>query len=76
MDLPTETFELTFYNLFNKIDSIQQYRNEEEARQAMKLFDEPVSAEMYSKITLSKTKWFGTLQEVPIDKLVFTFDST
>lgn len=66
-----ETYELTFYDKAEHIDSIQQYRTEEEARTAFNLFNEPDSAELYSMITLTKTEWAVNARQVFIDALIF-----
>ena len=71
MELPTETFELTFYNRCYEIDSIQQYRTEDEARQALKLFDEPDSTDLYSRITLTKTAWHILARQKLLYELIF-----
>ncbi len=70
-ELIETTYELTFYDLNEKVDSIQQYRTETEAREAMKLFDEPASVELYSMITLTKTEWLVNNRRVLLDVLSF-----
>ena len=46
------TYEITFTRLDGQPDEIQQHTSEELARDCFRLFDEPDSAEMYSKIEL------------------------
>ena len=54
------TYEITFIRLDGQPDEIQQHTSEELARECFRLFDEPDSAEMYSKIELSRHVWlFG-----------------
>ena len=48
------TYEITFTRLDGQPDEIQQHTSEELARDCFRLFDEPDSAEMYSKIELSR----------------------
>ena len=51
------TYEITFTRLDGQPDEIQQHTSEELARECFRLFDEPDSAEMYSKIELSRHDW-------------------
>ncbi len=44
------TYEIIFTRLDGQPDEIQQHTSEELARECFRLFDEPDSAEMYSKI--------------------------
>ena len=67
----SETFEIIFYNLDRRIDSIQQYSSEGQAREIMSLFDEPRSSEVYSEISLSKTTWMPVATTTILDRLVF-----
>ena len=67
----SETYEVTFYDKDEKIDSIQQYRTEEEARTVFNLFNEPDSVDLYSMITLTKTEWIVNARQIFIDALVF-----
>lgn len=55
--LPTITFEITFFDLEGNEESVQQHTNEADARAALELFNEPDSAELYSRITLSSFNW-------------------
>lgn len=48
------TYEITFTRLDGQPDEIQQHTSEELARECFRLFDEPDSAEMYSKIELGR----------------------
>lgn len=54
------TYELTF----TRLDEIQQHTSEEMARECFRLFDEPDSAEMYSKIELSRHNWETGADEI------------
>ena len=45
-------------------DEIQQHTSEELARECFRLFDEPDSAEMYSKIELSRHDWETGMDEI------------
>ena len=47
------TYEITFTRLDGQPDEIQQHTSEELARECFRLFDEPDSAEMYSKLNLA-----------------------
>ena len=67
----SETFELTFFDRAGGIDSIQQFWTEEDARNALSLFDEPESADLYSAITLTKTEWYVNARHIFLDALVF-----
>lgn len=67
----SETYELAFYDHDGMIDSIQQYRTEAEAREAMNYFDEPDSAELYSIITLSKTVWSPESRNIILESFCF-----
>ena len=51
------TYEITFTRLDGQQDEIQQHTSEELARECFRLFDEPDSAEMYSKIERSRHEW-------------------
>ena len=55
--LPETTYEVTFYDKDGEEDSVQQHTTEESAKEIMKLFDEPDSAELYSRITLTAYEW-------------------
>ena len=67
----SETYEITFYNKEGRVDSVQQYRNEKEARRSLALFHDPISVEMYSKITFSKTEWRPDAISTILDTFVF-----
>ena len=56
-ELPTTTYELTFYDREGYEESVQQHTNEADARAALELFKEPESAELYSRITLVAYDW-------------------
>ena len=68
--LPEITYELTFYDLRGEIDSAQQHTDEALARSILLLFDEPDSAELYSRITLIAHDW-STGVETELDALIF-----
>lgn len=57
------TYEITFTRLDGQPDEIQQHTSEELARECFRLFDEPDSAEMYSKIELSCHDWETGMDE-------------
>ena len=65
------TYELTFFDLIGNVDSIQQYRTEAEAREAMSLYNEPDSTNIYSRITLAKTEWYPEAKQVIMRTLSF-----
>ena len=56
-ELPSTTYELTFFDREGVEESIQQYTNEDDARAILDLFNEPDSAELYSHITLTAYSW-------------------
>ena len=58
------TYEITFTRLDEQPDEIQQHTSEELARECFRLFDEPDSAEMYSKIELSRYDWETGTDEI------------
>ena len=58
------TYEVTFTRLDGQPDEIQQHTSEELARECFRLFDEPDSAEMYSKIELSRHDWETGMDEI------------
>lgn len=57
-------YEITFTRLDGQPDEIQQHTSEELARECFRLFDEPDSAEMYSKIELSRHDWETGADEI------------
>ena len=70
MGLPEITYELRFYDLRGALDSAQQHTDEATARSILRLFDEPDSAEVYSRITLTAHDWTaGT--DADLDALIF-----
>ena len=69
-ELPTTTYELTFYDREGEVESIRQHTNEADARDALELFREPDSAELYSRITLTSYDW-GTGTEQTLKTLEF-----
>ena len=58
------TYEITFTRLDGQPDEIQQHTSEELARECFRLFDEPDSAEMYSKIEFSRHDWETGMDEI------------
>ena len=58
------TYEITFTRLDGQPDEIQQHTSEELARECFRLFDEPDSAEMYSKIELGRHDWETGMYEI------------
>lgn len=58
------TYEITFTRMDGQPDEIQQHTSEELARECFRLFDEPDSAEMYSKIELSCHDWETGMDEI------------
>ena len=58
------TYEITFTRLDGKPDEVQQYTTEAVAKEAFGLFDEPDSAEMYSKIQLTRHDWKTGADEI------------
>lgn len=57
IQIPETTYELIFYDRDGEEDSIQQYTDEKTGREVLNLFDEPDSAELYSRITLTAYDW-------------------
>ena len=51
------TYEITFTRLDDQTEEVQQYTDEGFARECFRLFDEPDSAEMYSRIQLTRHDW-------------------
>ncbi len=51
------TYEITFTRLDNQPEEVQQYTDEDFARECLRLFDEPDSAELYSRIRLTRHDW-------------------
>ena len=70
MGLPEITYELRFYDLQGALDSTQQHTDEATARSILRLFDEPDSAELYSRITLMAHDW-TTGADADLDALIF-----
>ena len=64
------TYELVFYGLNGQVDSEQEYTDRETALEAFRLFDEPDSAEFYSRITLREYDW-QTRTETELEVLAF-----
>ena len=64
------TYELVFYDRDGQVDSEQDYTDRETALEAFRFFDEPDSAELYSRITLTAHDW-STGAEAELDALSF-----
>lgn len=64
------TYELVFYGLNGQVDSEQDYYDRETALEALRLFDEPDSAELYSRIALREYDW-QTRTETELEVLAF-----
>lgn len=58
------TYEITFTRLDGQPDETQQYTDEGVARECFRLFDEPDSTEMYSRIRLTRHDWETGTDEV------------
>ena len=65
-----KTFDLVFYDLAGAEDSTQTFNDLEVAKEALQLFDEPDSTEMYSRITLVEYDW-KTRHETELKALTF-----
>ena len=63
------TYEITFTRLDGQPDEVQQYTDESFARECLRLFDEPDSAELYSRIQLTRHDW-----ETGVDKILETLN--
>lgn len=55
--LADTTYEITFYDRRDRVDSVQQYNDSKEAWDMFRLYDEPDSADLYSCITLTQVDW-------------------
>ena len=64
------TYEIAFYDLQGQLDSAQQHTDVATAQSILRLFDEPDSAELYSRITLTAHDW-STGSETELDALSF-----
>ena len=64
------TYEITFTRLDGQPDEVQQYTTEESAREVFRMFDEPDSAELDSRILLNRHDWETGADET-LDALVF-----
>ena len=58
------TYEIAFTRLDGQSEEVQQYTDESIARECFRLFDEPDSAEMYSRIWLSRHDWETGADEI------------
>ena len=58
------TYEITFTRLDDPPEEVQQYTMESIARECFRLFDEPDSAEVYSRIRLSRHDWETGADEI------------
>ncbi len=63
------TYEITFTRLDGQPDEVQQYTDESFARECFQLFDEPDSAQLYSRIQLTCHDW-----ETGVDKILKTLN--
>lgn len=63
------TYEITFTRLDGQSDEVQQYTDESFARECFRLFNEPDSAELYSRIQLTCHDW-----ETGVDKILETLN--
>lgn len=68
--LVNTTYEIAFYDLHGQLDSAQQHTDEATAQSILRLFDEPDSAELYSRITLTAHDW-SPGSETELDALSF-----
>ena len=68
--LPEITYEVTFYDLRGEADSQQQHTDEAIARAVLRMFNEPDSAEVYSRITLIAHDW-NTGTDTELEVLTF-----
>lgn len=57
------TYEITFTRLDDQPEEVQQYTDEDFARECLRLFDEPDSAELYSRIRLTRHDWENDTDE-------------
>ena len=64
------TYELVFYDRDGQVDSEQDYTDRETALEAFRFFDEPDSAELYSRIVLQEYDW-QTRTETELEVLAF-----
>lgn len=58
------TYEITFTRLDGQPNEVQQYTDEAFARECLRLFDEPDSAELYSRIQLTRHDWETGADEI------------
>ena len=58
------TYEITFTRLDGQPDETQQHTDEGFARECFRLFDEPDSAELHSRIRLTRHDWETGTDEV------------
>lgn len=64
------TYEITFTRLDGQPEEVQQHTDEAFARECFRLFDEPDSAELYSRIRLTRHDW-ETGEDKTLDTLEF-----
>lgn len=65
-----KTYDLVFYDLAGVEDSTQSFNDLGAAEEALQLFDEPDSAEMYSRIALVEYDWTAR-KETELKALTF-----
>lgn len=58
------TYEITFTRLDGQPNEVQQYTDETFARECLRLFNEPDSAELYSRIQLTRHDWETGADEI------------
>lgn len=68
--LPETTYEISFYDRHGGIDSVQQHTEEALARSIIQMFNEPDSADLYSRITLTAHDW-RTGADTELASLIF-----
>lgn len=64
------TYEITFTRLDGQAEEVQQYTDENFARECFQLFDELDSAELYSRIQLTRHDWENGVDEI-LETLIF-----
>lgn len=64
MDEGAYIYEITFIRLDDQTEAIQQYDEEEFARECFWGYDEPNSADMYSSIRLTRYDWENGVEEI------------
>lgn len=57
MMLPEKNYEIRFIRKDQSTEEVREYASLPEAREILRLFDEPISRELYSQIILSEYDW-------------------